>query len=154
MIEIKKIIRKFSIFHPKKSQFAQIQTRILTRPQLSSTFCKLHMIKHLLSFNLSYSKLLGAYCPGNDYVITKKIRQKRKFCGQKIFFQKFQIMFSNHLSSSSTPTKRNWKSQAFSENPIFGTRIPRHMVREVLRTNIILAIWFNLYGINYTPTGP
>ena len=88
-IEIKTKIPKFSIFDPKKSRFAQIQTRILTRPQLSSFFCELYTIKQLQSFNLSYCPTLVGYGGENYCEITKILRQNRKFFDQKNFFQKF-----------------------------------------------------------------
>ena len=88
-IEIKTKIQKFSIFYPKKSRFAQIQSRILTRPQLSSLFSELHTIKQQQSLNLSYCATLVGYGGENYYEITKKLRQNRKFFDQKNFFQKF-----------------------------------------------------------------
>ena len=53
---------------------------------LFHTFCDLILIELATGFNLRHRRVLGSIRVKKYYVITKKLRQNRKFGSQKIFF--------------------------------------------------------------------
>ena len=71
--------------------------KILNDAQLCSTFWDFILIDLAKLFNLRHMTVLRSDTLKNDYVITKKLRQKSKIYDQKMIFLNFENMFLEHF---------------------------------------------------------
>jgi len=82
-MDSEKIEKKFSKIFRILGVVTYLQNDFLQEHQLLATFCDLILIKKLKTFNLSHMTTLGSLGVKNYYVITKKLRQNRKFRTKK-----------------------------------------------------------------------
>ena len=70
-----------------------LQVDFLNEHQLLPTFCDLILIELAKGFNLRHMTTLRSLAVKNYYVITKNLRQNRKFWSKKYFFLDFPNTF-------------------------------------------------------------
>ena len=85
----KKISKKIRIL----GVVTDFQIDFLTDSKLFQTFCDLILIELAKGFNLRHMRVLESLGLKRYYVITKKLRQNRKFRSKKYFFLDFVNMF-------------------------------------------------------------
>ena len=82
-INFEKIFKKFLKNFRILGVVTDLQIDFLNEPQLSSTFCGLILIEPAKGFNLRHMRVLESLGLKRYYVITKKLRQNRKFRSKK-----------------------------------------------------------------------
>ena len=85
----KNFSKKYRIF----GVVTDFQIEFLNDSQFFPTFGDLILIEQAKSFNLRHMTILEALGVKKYYVITKKLRQNRKFRSRKYFFLDFGNMF-------------------------------------------------------------
>ena len=96
-MDSEKIVKKNSKFFWILGVVTGLQVDFLSDPQLSSTFGDLILIELAKGFNLRHMRVLRSLKLKSYYVVTKKLRQNRKFRGKKYFFLDFVSMFWEHF---------------------------------------------------------
>ena len=73
------------------------QIDFLNDSQFFPTFGDLILIEQAKGFNLRHMTVIRSHTLKNDYVITKKLRQKSKIYDRKNDFLNFENMFLEHF---------------------------------------------------------
>ena len=87
------IVKKFSKIFWILGSVTDFQIDFLNDSILFHTFCDLILIELAKGFNLRHTRVLGSIRVKRYYLITKKLRQNRKFWSPKKIFLDFGYMF-------------------------------------------------------------